>query len=177
MIVSSCREFLSIHNFLTFAEWPVPHARETMISIFRLIAALSLTAGTALSQSEDAPMPRIDPQQLSALQGAFETQPVVRVIVGVADGAQVQMPGSGEIAAVSQDVAGVLLMNALPADQAPLVEPIGEEPLIMFEVTRDGFDWLLQSDLVGSIQPDGLAGIDPVENPGAGGAGDLAAPQ
>lgn len=122
-------------------------------------------------------MPRIDPQQLSALQGAFETQPVVRVIVGVADGAQVQMPGSGEIAAVSQDVAGVLLMNALPADQAPLVEPIGEEPLIVFEVTRDGLDWLLQSDLVGSIQPDGLAGIDPVENPGAGGAGDLAAPQ
>lgn len=122
-------------------------------------------------------MSRVDPQHLSALQTVLETDPVVRVIVGVSDQAEVQRPGSAQTETVSQDVATVLLMGALPADQAPLVEPLGDQPLIVMEVTREGLDWLLQSNLVSSIQPDGLAGVDPVEELGAGGGGDLSAPQ
>lgn len=140
--------------------------------------------GTAQTQSQDG---------LAALRQIAEAEGHVRVLVRIAaadaTGAEAD-PGADPSAGLDQ--ARLLLQSALPMDDAPLVEPIADQPFMVMEVSSRGLDWLAASPVVERIEADGLTGIPPIETDpgtdpsgeddggpsfGGGGTGDLAAPQ
>lgn len=137
--------------------------------------------GTVSMAEDDATVP-VQGESLDALRAVAESDGLVRVIVSVTTPDSVTE-------GTSLDGVKMMLQSALPMADAPLVDPIEDQPLVVMEVTARGLDFLSSSPMVARIQADGLTGIPPIETTpspqddtpsfggGGGGSSDLAAPQ
>lgn len=157
-----------------------------MKSIATTCFALGLALGaTGLAKADElGTMGQDDAMQ--TLQDIAIQEGLVRVIVSLA----LPADGQEEAGIVTVDQAKMLMQTALPMEDAPLVEPIEDQPLVVMEVTPRGLDWLTSSPMVARIEADGLTGIPPIEttpvtpdddDPSFGGdgsgTGELSAPQ
>lgn len=138
-------------------------------------AAFAVVATFAPAAEQEAADGQTDLHALAAQAG------LVRVIVELAQGGETGV-----------DTAKMVLQTALPMDDAPLVEPIDDQPFVVMEVSHRGLQWLAASPLVAQISADGLTGVDPIrpgdpresvdgQDPGpshgGGGSNELSAPQ
>ncbi|MEM7319470.1 MAG: hypothetical protein AAF408_10675 [Pseudomonadota bacterium] len=144
-----------------------------------LSAALTATSVSFSAADEDRATP--ENPVLEALRATALEQGLVRVIVALAEPDQ-----ASDIDADAQiEVAKLHLQSALPMDDAPLVEIIEDQPLVVMEVSPRGLAWLEQSQVVAQIVPDASIGLVPDGNspviegpaPNVGGTDDFAAPQ
>lgn len=154
-----------------------------MLDLSKCCIFVSLWSALALPVSaQGAEMDDLDPVVLEALHAQLESEDLVRVLVRLAppEGTS-QISGEHQLSAIKS-----FLQTALPLDDAPLVESVEDQPLMVMEVTRRGLEWLENSPIVAAIRPDGLIAIPPEiesggedDSPsfGGNGTGELSAPQ
>lgn len=158
-----------------------------IILVFFIASALTVLSISAVQAGNTEAANGDDPMEL--LRNKAEAEGIVRVIVTIA-----QPDGSADNTS-SIESAKLLMQNALPMDDAPFVDPIEGQPLVVMEVSPRGLDWLAQAPMVQKIELDGVTGIPPViddangdperngtvddDEPsfGGGGSNDLSAPQ
>lgn len=145
-----------------------------------LLIAVLITAQVGVNAADETPVTGENPV-LEALRLTALEQGLVRVVVALAEPDQ-----TSDIDADAQiEVAKIRLQSALPMDDAPLVEIIEDQPLVVMEVSPRGLAWLEQSQIVAEIVPDQSVGLIPEQNstvidaptPNIGGTDDFAAPQ
>lgn len=151
-----------------------------------ILSAVFGLFGTVLAAGENAMTPE-QAESLDALRSVAETDGIVRVIVSLA--APEDIAGMG--ANATMESVKTMMQTMLPLTEAPLVDPIADQPLVVMEVTATGLDFLSTAPMVARIEADGLTGIPPFEttpvdgatddSPSFGGNGsgssDLSAPQ
>ena len=158
-----------------------------IILAFFIASALTLIPISGLRAGNNETSSRAD--AMAQLRNKAEADGIVRVIVTIAE-----PEGSAENTPSIESVK-MLMQNALPMDDAPLVDPIEGQPLVVMEVSPRGLDWLAQAPMVQKIELDGVTGIPPVFNDansdsessgtvddsepsfGGGGSNELSAPQ
>ena len=126
--------------------------------------------------------------QFESMRLLAETEGLVRIIVEVKAPDETNESDTG----ASIEASKLVLQSALPMDDAPVVEFIQDQPLMVMEVTAKGLNFLHASPLVGRISLDGISGVTPpiegqieeaspdddtLPSHSGGGTGDLSAPQ
>lgn len=100
--------------------------------------------------------------QFEALRLLAETEGFVRIIVELKTPDDANESATGEGIETSK----MMLQSALPMDDAPLVEFIEGQPLMVMEVTAKGLEFLHSSPIVERISLDGIEGVEPpIEGP------------
>lgn len=132
------------------------------IFIVYLSAALAMISADAVHGGENRVMD--ETETLEMIRTKAEADGIVRVIVTIAE-----PDGSAENSRGIESTK-LLMQNALPMDDAPLVEPIEGQPMVVMEVSPRGLEWLADAPMVQDIQLDGLTGIPPIEDDAQGGA-------
>lgn len=126
--------------------------------------------------------------QFESMRLLAETDGLVRIIVEVKAPDATNESDTGEGIESSK----LVLQSALPMDDAPMVEFIQDQPLMVMEVTAKGLEFLHSSPIVERISLDGIEGVtppiedqteelspddDPLPSHSGEGTGDLSAPQ
>lgn len=109
---------------------------------------------------------------------------VVRVLVEVQASDPAAVSPNGEVPrgfCSNTDCAKLLVSQSLSAENAPLIEPLAGQPLLVMEVTAEGLETLAALPVVVQVMEDALAepfdAGDGGSPPEPGGTPDLSAPQ
>ena len=146
----------------------------------------ALTGGVIAISSSLSAGSELD--HIKSLRLLAEAEGLVRIIVEL----KTQDVASESVVGEGAEMSKLMLQSALPMDDAPLVEFIEDQPLMVMEVTAKGLAFLNSSPYVARISLDGIEGVNPpiegsiqelspdddsLPTHSGEGTGDLAAPQ